>query len=346
MLAAYKRILVDSWTRRGPLAYGLWPVALVYRLLLALRLRLYAWKILKTHRLGVPVIVVGNVVAGGSGKTPVVIELVRHLRAAGLTPGVVSRGYGRLGTQCQEVLDHSPVATVGDEPLLIRRRSGAPVFVATRRIDAARALLARFPQTNVVLCDDGLQHLALQRDLEVCVFDDRAVGNGLLLPAGPLREPWPRKCDLALAPGPIRGFAPFTVRRSFADHCSQADGKVVALRDLAAMDPQPGQPVWALAGIARPEQFFDMLRAHGIPLAGTIRLNDHAPVRAHDLSPAANCQLLCTEKDAAKVWPFRPDAIAVALRLEIEPAFWACLDRLLVERCGAKLSLPNGHAIA
>ena len=346
MLAAYKRKLVDSWTRRGPLAYGLWPVALVYQVLFALRKRLYEWKMLNTHRLAAPVIVVGNVVAGGSGKTPVVIELVRHLRAVGLCPGVVSRGYGRRGTQCQEVLEDSPVATVGDEPLLIRRRTGAPVFVAAGRIDAARALLARYPQTNVVLCDDGLQHLALQRDLEICVFDDRAVGNGLLLPAGPLREPWPRACDLALAPGAIRGIAAFAVGRRLADHGSQMDGTVVTLRNLVATDPPSGPPVWALAGIARPEQFFDMLRAQGITLAGTIRLADHAAVFAHDLSPAAHCRLVCTEKDAAKVWRFRPDALAVALQLDLEPAFWTCLDQMLVERCGAKLSLPNGHATA
>ncbi|MES2424874.1 MAG: tetraacyldisaccharide 4'-kinase, partial [Pseudomonadota bacterium] len=190
--------LQQAWTRRGPLALALWPLSQLYRVLITLRRRLYQLGVFSSIRMPVPVVVVGNVVAGGSGKTPLVLALVRHLQQRGLQPVVVSRGHGRSDATCREVLEYSSAAETGDEPLLLRRATGAPVFVAPRRADAARAALARYPQTRVIVCDDGLQHLALQRDVEICVFGDASIGNGWLLPAGPLREPWPRHADLVV----------------------------------------------------------------------------------------------------------------------------------------------------
>lgn len=175
---ALQRVLMQAWRQRGVLAWLLWPLSVLLGLLVRLRQGLYLSGFLARQRVPVPVIVVGNVVAGGAGKTPVVMALTRHLQARGLHPGVISRGHGRHTRDCREVHADSPALEVGDEPALIKRSTRVPVFVAARRIDAARALLARYPQTDVLLSDDGLQHYALARDIEVCVFDNRGVGNG------------------------------------------------------------------------------------------------------------------------------------------------------------------------
>ena len=168
--------LQRSWVQRDWLAFALLDISWAYRGLVALRRFLYARGGVKSYRVPVPVIVVGNVVAGGAGKTPVVIEIVRYLKAQGWQPGVVSRGYGRVVERgntwvALEVRANTAVSAAGDEPMLIQQTTGAPVFVARRRRDAARALLKVHPGVNVIVCDDGLQHLALQRDIEVCSSD-------------------------------------------------------------------------------------------------------------------------------------------------------------------------------
>lgn len=321
--------LQRAWLERGAVARLLWPLSRLFGLLAVLRRALYRVGWLRTERASVPVVVVGNVVAGGAGKTPVVVAIVEHLRARGVRAGVISRGHGRRTTDCREVLDDSDPRDVGDEPALIRRSTGAPVFVATRRIDAARALTAAYPEVRVIVSDDGLQHLALARDVEICVFDDRGIGNGWLLPAGPLREAWPRACDLVLHTGSRPAFAGFTARRSLADSAVSAQGAAVPLAELV------GRPLIAVAGIARPESFFQMLRDKGLTPTRCIALPDHhdfddwAPVAAGDGT------VLCTEKDALKLWRRQPDALAVPLRFEPVPAFLAALD--------AKLSSPDGH---
>ena len=314
--------LTSAWLQRGWLAWLLWPLSVLYGLLVRLRKILYRLGWLASERLPVPVLVVGNVVAGGAGKTPVVMAIVRHLQARGIQVGVISRGYGRRSQECLEVVPDSAVEDVGDEPALIKRRTSAPVFVAARRVDAARALLDSYPHIQVLVCDDGLQHLRLQRDLEIGVFDDRGVGNGFLLPAGPLREPWPRALDLLLHTGQQPAFAGFRASRSLASHALRADGSRVALADLV-----PGKPLLALAAIAQPEAFFSMLRAQGLPLADTAALPDH-----HDFSQwAGNADgaynVLCTEKDAVKLWTKEPHALAVPLNFEPEPAFWVAFDQ-------------------
>jgi tetraacyldisaccharide 4'-kinase len=349
--------LQRAWLRRGALARALWPLSLLYRLVALLHRQLYATGLRRVERLQAPVIVVGNVVAGGAGKTPVVMALVEHLQRRGLQVGVVSRGYGRSGDGCLEVQPQDDPSRTGDEPLLVRRRTGAPVFVARRRADAGRALLAAYPRTQVIVSDDGLQHHALARDVEICVFDARGVGNGWLLPAGPLREPWPRPVDLVVC-GVVAGghaFPPYeqpmheddrsanpagsarvpttpqahTARRRLADHAVRADGTRIALAELRA------RPVHAVAAIAQPDAFFAMLRAAGIHLAQATALPDHGDFEGF---AAGDAPLVCTEKDAAKLWRRQPGAWAVPLVLDIDAPFWAALDR----RVDAKLSSADG----
>ncbi|HEY8048819.1 MAG TPA: tetraacyldisaccharide 4'-kinase [Ramlibacter sp.] len=303
--------LQRAWSRRGPLACALWPLSQLFGAAAWLRRRAYGSGLLHTGRVPVPVIVVGNVVAGGSGKTPIVQALVEHLEDNGLQPGIVSRGYGRAGSDCREVTPDSDPAQVGDEPLLLARACAVPVFVAARRIDAARALLRAHPDTRVIVSDDGLQHYGLARDIEICVFDERGTGNGWLLPAGPLREPWPRPVDFVV------GAEGFGVLRTLARHAVRADGTRVPLAQLR------GRGVAAVAGIAKPQAFFDMLRKRGLNIERAIALPDHYDFRA---PLDVRGEVVCTEKDAVKLWRTRPDAWAVPLEVEIDPAFWTALD--------------------
>ncbi|HEY0201645.1 MAG TPA: tetraacyldisaccharide 4'-kinase, partial [Burkholderiaceae bacterium] len=223
-----------------------------------------------------------------------------------------------------------------DEPALIHRATAAPVFIASKRAEAALALLARHPDTDVIVADDGLQHYALARDIEICVFDDRGAGNGFLLPAGPLREPWPRPPTnvpmLVLHSGERPVFAGFTARRTLAHSATRADGTTLPLDTLR------GQPVQAVAGIAQPAAFFHMLEAQGLNLVHTVALADHACFDDGWTPPGGpGMPLLCTEKDAAKLWRSQPEAWAVALQCIPEPAFLAALDTLL----DASLSSPT-----
>ena len=178
-----KQRLTEAWKARGWLACLLWPLAQVYGLLLWLRRLLYRYGLMRSERFAVPVIVVGNVVAGGAGKTPLVMALVGHLQAQGLQVGVVSRGYGRSGNETLQVGPDTPVHQSGDEPALIRRATCAPVFIAVKRSEAVRALLAAYPATAVVVCDDGLQHYGLQRDIEIAVLTAARAMAGCSLPA-------------------------------------------------------------------------------------------------------------------------------------------------------------------
>lgn len=326
--------LQQAWTQRGWLAILLWPLSQLYGLLSALNRLLYRWGIFKTHRVAVPVIVVGNIVAGGGGKTPTVMALVQHLKAHGLQVGVVSRGYGRTDTSCREVRVDSAIADVGDEPALIFHTCDVPVFVARKRFDAATALLAAYPKTDVIISDDGLQHYALHHDVAVTVFDDSGLGNGWLLPAGPLRQRTTAETDLILHTGQHPAllddvFIQFTARRALADHAMRADGSAVLLADLAK---NTEQPLLALAGIAKPEVFFSMLRDAGVDLAETLELPDHADYSTFNSTIGnkyAGYSLICTQKDAVKLWQSRPDALAVPLLFAPEPAFFAAFDAAL-----------------
>jgi len=319
----------------------LWlPLACLYGLIISLRHRLYSLGWLRRERLPVPVLVVGNLVVGGAGKTPATIAVVQHLRQQGWKPGVISRGHGRSTEGVRPVTPASSPAETGDEPLLLARRTGAPVFVAARRADAGRALLEAHPDTDVLVCDDGLQHLALQATVRLAIFDDRGTGNGWLLPAGPLREPWPPRgaqprpdlvwqqtAGAAVRPVAPAGSAVWRVGRRLAKHAVSADGRQQPLAALAS------SPVRALAGIARPEVFFEMLRAAGVHPQQTIALPDHADAAAMQLALAGDAAtpVVCTEKDLAKlaglaltcpVW-------AVPLELDIPAEALRALDAVL-----------------
>jgi tetraacyldisaccharide 4'-kinase len=343
----WQQILLAAWRTRGPLAWLLWPVSALYGGAVAARRAGYRSGVLGSTRLPVPVIVVGNVVAGGGGKTPVVMALVQHLSARGFRPGVVSRGYGRRDeTACVEVQPDSDPALTGDEPLLIRRRCGVPVTVASGRVAAAQALLAAHPEVDILVCDDGLQHLALQRDIEVCVFDRRGLGNGFLLPAGPLREPWPRPRDaqapvlLALhtaAPGGAHGWG---ATRALHPIAHRADGSTVALDSLR------DQPLHALAGIAEPDAFFDMLRAFGLTLQRTEALPDHYSFDSNKAPFHAGNTVICTEKDATKLWRWCPQALAVRLDFTPDAGFMAALDEAVDQLRAPRLSSRHGHPTA
>lgn len=307
-------------------------------LLVLLRRALYRSGVLRAAHPGVPVIVVGNVIAGGAGKTPVVMAVVKHLQSLGLHPGVVSRGYGRSTSDCRAVLAHSPASEVGDEPALIVRACGVPVFVAKQRIDAARALIAQHPEIDVIVCDDGLQHLALTRDIEICVFNDQGTGNGFLLPAGPLREPWPRAVDLVVHAGaPVAdcGAPAFALQRALADHAVRSDGTQVPLAQLR------GQPLLAVAAIARPQDFFTMLQDQGLTLALAQGLPDHFDFDSWQRPIDRPYDLICTEKDAVKLWRHHPDALAVPLQVQIDGAFFAALDARLATVRSRSLSSPS-----
>ena len=314
--------LPQVWTSRGLFARLLQPIAWVHAALLTARGLVWRMGWRQAHRLPVPVIVVGNVVAGGAGKTPLTIALVNHLQQQGWKAGVVSRGHGRLFDDIRAVLPGSLPTEVGDEPLLIHQKTGAPVWVAALRAEAGRALLQAHPEVNILVCDDGLQHWALARDLEICVMDERGVGNGWLLPAGPLREPWPRSVDLLLHTGTNGLPGGFQALRELAPLAHDAHGRSRALSSLL------GQPVDAVAGLARPEAFFAMLRAAGLQLQQTTALPDHFDYAVGSPNPSDRL-LLCTEKDAAKLWLHQPEALAVPLVLTPEAAFWQALDQRL-----------------
>lgn len=333
----WQRLLLSSWQRRGALAWLLWPLSLLYGAITSLRRALYRCGWLSAQTLPVPVIVVGNVIAGGAGKTPVVIELVRHLQQRGVQVGVISRGYGRTSRGCRAVTGASHASDIGDEPALIQRRTGAPVFVAERRVDAARALLAAHPGTQIIVSDDGLQHLALARALEIVVFDERGLGNQFLLPAGPLREPWPRRASttFVLHTASQAQLGGFTLTRRLADHAVRADGSSVALAELAS---NPNPPLMALAAIARPEAFFAMLRAQGVTPERVLALADHFDFSSYNTNEYKGYRLICTEKDAVKLWPRYPDALAVPLVCDLPSAFWHAFDQ-----CLKTLSSPHGH---
>lgn len=334
---SWRHHLTQAWSGHGWLACALWPVSAAFGVLVRLRMALYRWGFVQAERLPVPVIVVGNVLLGGVGKTPLTMALVDHLRQRGLRVGVLSRGYGRQAQDVRAVQADSMAHEVGDEPLLIARHCRVPVWVGANRVAAGRALLAQHPEVQVLVCDDGLQHLALVRDVELCVFDERGIGNGWLLPAGPLREPWPHRplnqATLLLvntaAPTAL-GEQP--VHRALAKFAQQADG---TRRELQHWAHAPAQ---ALAGIAKPEVFFDMLRAHGVHLLHTHALPDHAELTELSLDPSWG-DVLCTEKDAVKLWHSHPQAWAVPLVTTLPEALLNAIDQHL----DAKLSSPHGR---
>jgi tetraacyldisaccharide 4'-kinase len=277
-------------------------------------LRKAAWHIglLHARHLPVPVIVVGNVAVGGSGKTPVVIWLAEALRQHGWVPGIISRGYGGRAAVPTPVLPRSDPADVGDEPVLISRRTGVPMWIGADRPAVGEALLAAHPQVNVIISDDGLQHYRLARDVEIVVLDERILGNTLPLPAGPMREPLRRVRDAHLAI--LHGESSARTRAAIGSvptaNMSLKAGTFYRLHDPAqridAMVLQ-GLTLKALAGIGRPERFFESLRALGLEPRDTRAFPDHHVFSARDLALDGADALLMTEKDAIKCRAIAPE---------------------------------------
>ena len=332
---AWRETLQRAWwaPRPSALARVLWPLSLAYRGLSALS-RVLA----RPQPVGVPLIVVGNLVVGGAGKTPTVIALVQALRAAGWTPGVVSRGHGRRGDDLVDVVPSSQAADVGDEPLLIHRRTGAPLVVGRDRVAAARRLREAHPAVDVIVSDDGLQHHRLARDVQVIVFDARGAGNGRLLPAGPLREPLPsavppRSIVLYTAPPPSTPLPGLSGRRRLAGVLPLDDWQHGISASDQGWQALRARPLTSAAGIAQPERFFALLREQALVLH-TLPLPDHY---AYDTLPwdAGTADVVVTEKDAVKLAgrDLGVTRLWVApLDFEPEPGFAAAVLKLLPTR--------------
>lgn len=334
--------LQREWLSGGPLSAGLLPLSWLYRGLLALRTLAYRLGLKRTEALPVPVIVVGNWIVGGAGKTPTTLALLKLLQARGLRAGVVSRGYGREGDEVCVAGPGSTARQLGDEPILIHRRAQVPVAVGADRVAAARALLAAHPELDLLVSDDGLQHWRLPRQLSVLVFDERGLGNGRLLPAGPLRQPPQAARDDQLvvynAAAPSTALPGFVARRGLGGAVPLAGwwtGQPACMDALLALRGQVG--LVACAGLARPQRFFDMLAGLGLgftPLA----LPDHADFG--DLPwPADAAGVLLTEKDAVKLPPEtvgRTPVWVVTLDFAPGAGFEAALDLQL-----QRLSLPR-----
>ena len=341
MSAGLEAALARLWWRedRGAMAWLLWPPSLLYGVVMALRRWAFAIGWRRSGRAPVPVIVVGNLVVGGAGKTPTVIALVQALRAAGWSPGVVSRGHGRRVALTLAVDDAGRAADTGDEPLLIRRRTQVPVWVGRRRLEAARALCSAHPEVNVLVADDGLQHLALAREVQVIVFDERGIGNGLLLPAGPLRQSLPRFVPvnshvLYNAEQPTTRWPGALAQRRLGGAVLLQDWWQGAEASPQALQALRGRPLLAAAGMASPQRFFDMLRSAGLDFE-VLALPDHHDF-AHAPWPAGTADVLVTEKDAVKLMPAAAGATriwVVPLDFQLPPDFQAAvLDNLRLNR--------------
>ena len=317
--------LPRHWQTTSVITYLLWPIELLYKLAWFVRRSSFALGFIQTHKLDATVIVVGNVVAGGGGKTPLTMAIVQRLTQQGHQVGVVSRGYGRTQDQIQLVNAQSSADHVGDEPLLIFQKCQVPVAVGANRVATAQQLLHQYPNIRFIVCDDGLQHAALQRDIEICVMDSMGIGNGHLLPAGPLRESWPRTVDLLL----------HTQRRTLAEGfestrqlSAQAINGLGQSIELTALQ---NQSVEVVCGIAKPKAFAHMLEERGIQIAQFHALPDHANFSNWHASHP-HLKLLCTEKDAIKLWATHPEAFAVPLLFEPELSFWQAFDALVNTR--------------
>ena len=333
--------------------FPLLPLSWLFRLIVWLRHGMYHCGVLRSYRLPVPVIVIGNLTVGGSGKTPLVLWLVERLCERGWRPGIISRGYGGAALGVQAVALDSAASLVGDEPLLLARRSRVPVFVARDRVAAGQALLSTHPECNVIISDDGLQHYRMQRSVEIAVFDARGAGNARLLPAGPLREPVNR---LSAATVVVWNAVPQS--QALKEATAQMAQAMLALPQFTMLlvgqrffslsdaqlrctaDDLRGKRLYAMAGIGDPSRFFAQLAALGLEFEAH-PFPDHHDYCAADLVFADDGLLLMTEKDAVKcaaltareAWVLPVDAQIVAA-----PDGQSLLDTILEKIDGCTLA--------
>lgn len=313
--------LTREWQRTSVWQILLRPVSWLFGLLVAARRRAFNAGLLKSRVVGVPVIVVGNITVGGTGKTPLVLALAAALKEQGLHCGIVTRGYQRdasgTGREAVQVMPGSETgALMSDEASLLANRSSVPVFACADRVKAVEQLLLKYPETNAILSDDGLQHYALRRDLEICVIDGaRGLGNGSLLPAGPLREPPSRldSVDAIVINGELSGRAVPSLRALPTFRMVLANEVFInvntgrRLQIDEALDQFQKERIRALAGTGHPQRFFSHLEALGLPLAATQVFPDHHNYSASDMPGPEAAIILMTEKDAVKCGSFADD---------------------------------------
>jgi len=332
-------LFVRTWYRDmwgwPVVAAALLPLAGMFALVSGLRRFAYRAGWLPVHTLPVPVIVVGNLTVGGTGKTPLVVWLAQALIRHGFAPGILSRGYGVDASCPVEVAPASTPDQVGDEPLLLARASRCPVWIGADRAEAGRRLLAAHPSCNVLIADDGLQHYRLARQTEIAVVDEgRGYGNALPLPAGPMREPLARLERVHAVV--IHGAAEEVPNRALAGGRPSFAMALIGTRLRNLADPARvddlahlhGRRVHAVAGIGNPQRFFDHLARHGVAVTPH-PFPDHYPYRAEDLDFGDHAAILMTEKDAVKCQPFSRNHWWV---LEVDAHLEPGLDNLIVAR--------------
>ena len=288
--------LNNYWYDLNPVALLLWPVSMLFRLLVLLRRLCYRVGLFKSYKMSKPVIVIGNISVGGTGKTPLIIELCQLLDSWGIKVGIISRGYGGTGPWPHQLTAESVAETSGDEPVQIFQRTRIPVVVGPDRV-ADVELLCKNNNIDLILTDDGLQHYRLQRDLELVVIDhQRQFGNGFSLPAGPLREPVSRlkKSSWCIYNGGESDYS-FKIEPSFVKQLS-SDRK-------ESLNFFKGSFVHAVAGIGNPERFFNMLRELGLNIIEHA-FSDHYQFSENDLKFNDNLPVLMTEKDSVKCGGF------------------------------------------
>jgi len=298
-------------------AWLLWPASLVFLVFVLLRRFLFWIRLLKSEHPGIPVVVLGNLTAGGSGKTPLALWIAEFLKAKGWSPAIVSRGYGGSASAPRAATIASEAAEVGDEPVVLARRSGCPVWVGPDRARTIEALRMQHPDVDVLILDDGLQHYRLRRDLEIAVVDARGLGNGFLQPAGPLREPaWRLKTVDAVV---TNGFS----RKGSFSMILEGDTlhRMTDARDRQPASAFAGQKVHAVAGIGDPKRFFLHLAAFGLrPVPHPFP--DHFAFSPHDLEFGDELPVMLTEKDAVKLrHAARPNWWVLPVTAKLDPAF-------------------------
>lgn len=330
--------LERQWYRSSlhPALLLLLPLNLLFISLSTLRRWAFQWRLKRTWKAPVPVIVVGNVTVGGTGKTPMVVALVHQLQKAGWQPGIVSRGYGGAGPFPALVTSASDAHEVGDEPLLLARRCQVPLAVAPKRAAAAQSLLQAHPHVDVLIADDGLQHLGLERDIEIVVVDGkRGFGNGWRLPMGPLRETKARALQTAFIVNNGQAVAESVAVPQQAD-TNQYTMHLQPAGWYRVKDDQPiakpdGEDVVAVAAIGHPQRFFETLEQQGIGLAETGVFNDHHQFTATDFNDFNRLKpVVMTEKDAMKCRAFaKRHWYYLTVDAELPEDFWQQLTARL-----------------
>jgi tetraacyldisaccharide 4'-kinase len=296
------------------------PLSWLFGFIIFVRKNFYTIGLLKSTQLSVPVIIVGNISVGGTGKTPFVIWLVGQLERLGYRPGVISRGYGGETRQILEVFAHSNPIEVGDEPVVIAKRTSCPMFVGADRVAAGRALLTAYPNCNVLISDDGLQHYRLKRDIEIALINSSdSFGNKQLLPAGPLREKMNRLSSVDIVVDSA-GEANQQINLPFTFSMQLQGDTFVSVKNIhehKKVDYFKDKELVAIAGIGKPERFFNYLRISGLQFEA-YTFADHHVYTAQDLMVFADKTLLMTEKDAVKCSQlFHDDAWYLPVSAEI-----------------------------